>query len=187
MAQNKKQKKSSAQQKSSPARTGWLTPVAIAAAFVLFLAVGTLLASRLSGEKSQAGKPPQGSAPADQDLVIATSELSQEAKFYPIDIDGTRLEVVAVKAPDNTIRTAFNTCQICYSSGYGYYEQQGDALVCQNCGNRFAMSQVEVESGGCNPWPIFDENKTVSDDSITISYEYLKEAKVLFANWKSAT
>lgn len=181
MAQNKKHRKNAA-----PDRAGWLAPVAIASAFVLLLAVGTLLATRLGGGKGEAGKP-QGSAPADQDLVIATSELSQDARFYPIDIDGTRLEVVAVKAPDNTIRTAFNTCQVCYGSGYGYYEQQGESLVCQNCGNRFAMSQVEIESGGCNPWPIFDENKTVSADSITISYEYLKEAKVLFANWKTAS
>lgn len=39
----------------------------------------------------------------------------------------------------NTIRTAFNTCQVCYSSGRGYYVQEGNVLVCQNCGNRFGM------------------------------------------------
>lgn len=29
------------------------------------------------------------------------------------------------------IRTAFNTCQVCYSSGKGYYVQSGNVLVCQ--------------------------------------------------------
>lgn len=120
----------------------------------------------------------------DQDLVIPTSEISETAKFYPIDIDGTRLEVVAVKASDGTIRTAFNTCQVCYDSGKGYYKQQGDVLVCQNCGNQFPMDRVEVEAGGCNPWPIFDKNKTVTDESITISYDFLKESQGIFANWK---
>jgi uncharacterized membrane protein len=57
-------------------------------------------------------------------------------------------------------------------------------LVCQNCGNRFKMNRVEVQSGGCNPVPIFDENKTVDDNSITISKDYLTQAKTIFSNWK---
>ena len=95
------------------------------------------------------------------------------------------MEVIAVKAPDGSIRTAFNTCQICYDSGRGYYEQSGNKLVCQNCGNQFSTSQVEVESGGCNPWPIFAEDKTVTKDSISISYGFFKKSKEIFANWKS--
>ena len=47
------------------------------------------------------------------------------------------------------------------------------------------MSRVEVEAGGCNPWPIFDEDKTVTDESITISNDFLKESKEIFANWKA--
>lgn len=119
-----------------------------------------------------------------EDLVIPISEISKKVSFYPVEIDGVKLEVIAVKASDDTIRTAFNTCQICYSSGRGYYKQSGDTLTCQNCGNQFGMDQVEVESGGCNPWPIFDENKTVDDDNITISYDFLKESTKIFENWK---
>jgi uncharacterized membrane protein len=121
---------------------------------------------------------------ADKDLVIQVAEITENAVFYPVDIEGTRLEVLAVKAPDGTIRTAFNTCQVCYGSGRGFYKQQGTVLVCQNCGNRFRMSQVEARSGGCNPVPIFPANKTVSAATITISREYLKEAKAIFARWK---
>jgi uncharacterized membrane protein len=121
---------------------------------------------------------------ADKDLVIPVSEVTENAVFYPVDIEGTRLEVLAVKAPDGTIRTAFNTCQVCYGSGRGFYKQQGTVLVCQNCGNRYRMSQVEIRSGGCNPVPIFPQNKTVTNTSITISKEFLKEAKQIFARWK---
>jgi uncharacterized membrane protein len=121
---------------------------------------------------------------ADKDLVIPLSDISENAVFYPVDIDGTRLEVLAVKAPDGTIRTAFNTCQVCYASGRGFYKQQGTTLVCQNCGNRFRMSQVEQKSGGCNPVPILGANKTVSATSITISKDYLAKAKEIFARWK---
>ncbi len=121
-----------------------------------------------------------------EDLVIPVKEISSTARFYPVEVDGTKMEVVAVQSPDGTIRTAFNTCQVCYDSGRGYYKQEGDALVCQNCGNRFPMSRVEVEAGGCNPWPVFDKNKTVTDESITISYDFLKESKQIFANWKTS-
>lgn len=117
-------------------------------------------------------------------LVIPVVDISEKASFYPVDVDGVSLEVVAVKASDGTLRTAFNTCQICYGSGRGYYKQSGDVLVCQNCGNQFEMDHVEVESGGCNPWPIFDQDKTVDDDNISISYDFLKESTVIFANWK---
>jgi uncharacterized membrane protein len=121
---------------------------------------------------------------ADRDLVISIAEVTENAVFYPVDIEGTRLEVLAVKAPDGTIRTAFNTCQVCYASGRGFYKQQGTVLVCQNCGNRFRMSQVETRSGGCNPVPIFTNYKTVTDTAITIPQSLLKEAKQIFAKWK---
>lgn len=120
-----------------------------------------------------------------ESLVIPVSDISSSASFYTIEVDGTQMEVLAVLDSDGNIRTAFNTCQICYSSGRGYYVQEGDVLVCQNCGNRFTVDQVEIEYGGCNPWPIFSENKTVTDDSIEISYDFLKESKEIFANWKT--
>ncbi|MDR2482687.1 MAG: DUF2318 domain-containing protein [Treponema sp.] len=121
---------------------------------------------------------------ADRDLVIQIAEVTENAVFYPVDIEGTRLEILAVKAPDGTIRTAFNTCQVCSGSGRGFYKQQGTVLVCQNCGNRYRMSQVEIQSGGCNPVPIFPRNKTVTGAAITISKEFLKEAKTIFARWR---
>jgi uncharacterized membrane protein len=46
------------------------------------------------------------------------------------------------------------------------------------------MSQVEVRSGGCNPVPIFPANKTVTETTITISKEFLNEAKTIFARWR---
>lgn len=118
------------------------------------------------------------------DIVIPVSEVSNTVRFYPAEIDGIELEALAVKASDGSIRTAFNTCQVCYSSGRGYYVQEGDLLICQNCGNRFAMDDVEVTRGGCNPVPITKDYKTVNDDSIIISKEFLAEVSVIFQNWK---
>ena len=44
---------------------------------------------------------------------------------------------------------------------------------------------MEVTRGGCNPVPIFSENKTVDETNITISNEFLTESKAIFANWKT--
>ncbi|MDR2659439.1 MAG: DUF2318 domain-containing protein [Spirochaetaceae bacterium] len=150
---------------------------------ILGAAAFMILSGALSfGQSGQLNivKPPI----SDRDLVIAPADITENAVFYPVDIEGTRLEVLAVKAPDGTIRTAFNTCQVCYSSGRGFYKQQGTVLVCQNCGNRFRMSQVGLRSGGCNPVPISAAGKTETASNITISKDFLKEAKGIFARWK---
>jgi uncharacterized membrane protein len=117
------------------------------------------------------------------ELKIFKSEISETAKFYPINADGTNMEVIAVKATDGTIRTALNTCQICYDSGRGYFVQEGQYLVCQNCGNRFHIDEVEKIKGGCNPVPILENDKQDKGDYISLSPEFLASQKQYFSNW----
>lgn len=119
-----------------------------------------------------------------ENLVIPISDLSEKATFYPVKLDGTEMEVIAGKDSQGEIRTAFNTCQVCYDSENGYYRQLGEELVCQNCGNSFTMDVVGETGGGCNPVPILEENRTVTDSEIQISYDFLKESSDIFANWK---
>lgn len=143
-------------------------------ALILLIAVFFIVKGNAKGNSAaQAG-----------DITINKSDITEKATFIPYKTGGTKMEVVAVKAPDDTIRTAFNTCQVCYNSGRGYYVQQGDELVCQNCGNRFKTSQVEKIKGGCNPVPITKENKTEDSSTITISKDFLADNRGLFGNWK---
>jgi hypothetical protein len=118
------------------------------------------------------------------DMKISKKEITATASFYQYRSGTVLMEVLAVRAPDGTVRTAFNTCQVCYSSGRGYYTQKGDVLVCNNCGNRFTISQVELIKGGCNPVGIGKDLKTEDADFITISKALFEEAKPLFLNWK---
>jgi len=114
------------------------------------------------------------------------SEVTDTAKFYPYKIDGVNMEVLAIKASDGTIRTALNTCQICFDSGRGYYVQDGDYLVCQNCGNRFNKDQVEIIKGGCNPIPVLETAKQDAGDYIIIPGDYMTTQKDYFSNWQKA-
>lgn len=157
----------------------------IAAVAVLLLIAVFNLKNPLKSEDAIGKTVNSAAEVTDHDIVIPVSDVTEDARFYPAVIDGTRLEVIAVKAPDGTIRTAFNTCQVCYSSGKGYYKQEGDQLVCQNCGNHFTMSEVAVSKGGCNPVPITDDYKTTDDKNITISKDILEQAVKLFAKWKT--
>jgi hypothetical protein len=118
------------------------------------------------------------------DLVIPKNGVTETATFYQYKVGKVLIEVLALRAPDGTIRTAFNTCQVCYSSGRGYYKQVGDVLVCQNCGNRFPASRVELIKGGCNPVPITKDLKTEDGSTITISKALFEEAVPLFLKWK---
>jgi len=119
------------------------------------------------------------------DLQILKKDITSKAKFYQFKVDGVTMEVLALRAPDGTVRTAFNTCQVCYTSGRGFYIQQGDVLVCQNCGNRFKASQVELIKGGCNPIPITPDLKAEDANTIIISKALLAEAKPIFLKWKT--
>lgn len=116
-------------------------------------------------------------------LSIPVSELSSRTSFYPVTVDGTKMEIIAGRASDGTIRTAFNTCQVCYDSGNGYYKLDGDNLVCQNCGNVFTIDDVGIESGGCNPWPILESDRSIADGYVQISYDFLDSEKSVFAKW----
>jgi len=122
--------------------------------------------------------------PSNVDLKILKSEITDEAKFYPYKAGDTYMEVFAVKASDGSIRTALNTCQVCFDSGRGYYKQQGNKVVCQNCGNVFGVDDIEVIKGGCNPVPVMQEDKTEDGEYITIKKEFLAANKELFAEWK---
>jgi hypothetical protein len=118
------------------------------------------------------------------DLRIPKKEVTATVSFYPYKAGGVLMEVLALRAPDGSVRTAFNTCQVCYSSGRGWYTQKGEYLVCNNCGNRFLASQVELIKGGCNPVPITRDQKSEDANFITIPKALLAEAKPLFLKWK---
>ena len=119
-----------------------------------------------------------------EDLVMIKSEITETVKFYTYKLGRTEMQVMAVRASDGSIRTAFNTCQVCYDSGRGYYIQQGNQLICQNCGNRFLTDQLEIIRGGCNPVPITQEDKIEDEETITLHGAFLEANSVWFKNWK---
>ena len=160
----------------------------VAAVVVVAAALALLVPRLLPGEAGTgAGGDTSAAAQLSEDgasFVIDAEALSETASFFTYDADGTTVEFFAVTASDGTVRLALNTCQVCNGSPYAYFVQEGDYFVCQNCGNRFASTQVGLVSGGCNPVPITEDSYSLQDGRILVSTAFLQENAVRFTNWK---
>lgn len=91
-----------------------------------------------------------------------------QAHYFSAKSDkGVKVEFFVVKSHDGVIRAAVDACDVCYRAGKGYV-QEGDVMVCTNCGMRFATDRINEVKGGCNPAPL---NRTIEVDKLLISME----------------
>jgi uncharacterized membrane protein len=102
--------------------------------------------------------------PAGGEVTIPVADVSDgEAKFFSYDAAGVEVKYFVVKSSDGEIRAAFDACDVCFAEKRGY-EQQGDEMVCNNCGRRFPSVSINVEQGGCNPSPL--DRRIVGDELV---------------------
>jgi len=94
-------------------------------------------------------------SPANGRLEIPMAEVSDgKAHFYKTQAaDGLMVTFFVLRSSDGVIRAAVDACDVCYRAGKGY-EQDGEFMVCQNCGMRFAANRINEVKGGCNPAPL---------------------------------
>ena len=81
-----------------------------------------------------------------------------------------------LKSSDGIIRAAFDACDVCWPAGKGYY-QEGDYMVCRNCGRKFASLLVNEVKGGCNPAPL---NRMMENGQVIIQVKDILEGKQYF-------
>jgi uncharacterized membrane protein len=67
--------------------------------------------------------------------------------------DGVGIRYFVLQTPDGLIRTAFDACDVCWQADMGYV-QDGDVMICRNCGMRFPSRIIGEVRGGCNPTPL---------------------------------
>lgn len=116
------------------------------------------------------------------DLTIALDSISETPSFIDGSIDGQPMQVIAVRDADGTVRLSYNTCQVCQGSPWAYFELQNGQLVCQNCGNAFALSAVGKGGYGC--MPLMVPAYTLTETSVVIPHDTLVQVKDAFENWK---
>ena len=100
---------------------------------------------------------------------------SGKALFLSLDSEGRQLHYFALKSPDGAYRTAFDTCDVCFRTNRGY-RQEGDRMVCNNCGQKFACDKIGEVKGGCNPHPLAHKEEAgfmvIRKDDIVAGKEY---------------
>ncbi|PTN37294.1 DUF2318 domain-containing protein [Desulfonatronum sp. SC1] len=93
--------------------------------------------------------------PVNGDLVhsVALFADGQARHFVLRTEDGVGIRYFVLRTPDGMIRTAFDACDVCWQADMGYV-QDGDVMICRNCGMRFPSRIIGEVRGGCNPTPL---------------------------------
>ncbi len=76
-----------------------------------------------------------------------------KALFLETEQEGRKFYYFALKGSDGEYRAALDACDVCFKSNKGY-RQEGDGMVCNNCGQKFPTARVGEVKGGCNPHPL---------------------------------
>jgi len=85
------------------------------------------------------------------DVRIPLADLADnKAHFFAYASGDKKVTFFAIKAADGTIRTAYDACISCNHAKLGY-RQEGDLVVCNNCGMGFKPTDIGMATGGCNP------------------------------------
>jgi uncharacterized membrane protein len=185
----KKNKKSTANPTSSEAKKAAVlgtgkknkTPLLITLIAAALLAGGGVYF--LGGEK-EAGPVAATAAVAQStttEFVYNVSDFADgQAKYYSYKSpQGLEIRYFLLKSSDGVIRAAFDSCDTCWSAGKGY-RQEGDNMVCNNCGLRFASVKINEIKGGCNPAPL---TRATRGDKIVVKVKDIIEQGSFYFNY----
>jgi uncharacterized membrane protein len=130
----------------------------IMVAVVLLVGVGSLAYSGvLSGlfKKSPAESAKAAGVVETADAVRIPLKTLDSGKvlFLSLESEGRPLYYFALKSRDGAYRAALDACDVCFRTNRGY-RQEGDQMVCNNCGQKFACDKIGEVKGGCNPHPL---------------------------------
>ena len=109
-------------------------------------------------------------------VTIPVADVSDgDAHYYIYEKDGSEVKFFLLKSSDGIIRAAFDACDVCFREKKGY-SQDGDFMVCNNCGQRFHSSRINEVKGGCNPSPLKrvynEKNETIKARDIMAGRGY---------------
>jgi uncharacterized membrane protein len=142
--------------------------VVIAAGAVFYLNQGAQVQSATAVAPSAAGSTSVA-------FPLSLFEDGKARHFEHTDGEFT-IRYFILKSSDGVLRAAFDACDVCWPAGKGYY-QEGDYMVCRNCGRRFASVRVNEVKGGCNPAPL---NRIVQNGKLVIQVQDILEGKQYF-------
>jgi uncharacterized membrane protein len=106
---------------------------------------------------------------------------SGQAFFLSLESEGRQMYYFALKSQDGAYRAALDACDVCFKSNRGY-RQEGDLMVCNNCGQTFPSNRIGEIKGGCNPHPLA---RGIEGQYLVIKKPDIAERKDYFARKRS--
>ena len=161
-------------------KEGYLLPAIIAVLVVAGVAGGYTVFSGKSEAPTTAAVQGVQPAPPPTDDSRVTYPVAMfadgKARHFDFKTDEHTIRYFVIQSADGVLRAAFDACDVCWPAGKGYY-QEGDHMVCRNCGRRFASNKVNEVKGGCNPAPL---DRRVEGDQLVIETDDIRAGKGYF-------
>ena len=172
--------KKAAVMSASESKGGYLLPAIIAVLVVAGVAGGYMAFSGNSEAPQttavQGGAKAVPSADANRVTYPVAMFADGKARHFDFKTDAHTIRYFIIQSADGVLRAAFDACDVCWPAGKGYY-QEGDHMVCRNCGRRFASNKVNEVKGGCNPAPL---DRRVEGDMLVIEADDIRAGKGYF-------
>ena len=151
--------------------------IIVFATCALLIAGGIVFYNSQTGVKTDPVTAQFSSADTSSQVILPAALFADGKARHFEHVDGNfTIRYFVLKSSDGVIRAAFDACDVCWPAGKGYY-QEGDYMVCRNCGRRFASVLVNEVKGGCNPAPL---NRTFKDGKVIIQVKDILQGKQYF-------
>ena len=160
----------------SAEKKGRLPMLAAVACSVLIIAGGIFYATYDRSQTSPVAAGVTSENSVTQVSLPANLFADGKARHFEHVAGEFKIKYFVLKSSDGVIRAAFDACDVCWPAGKGYY-QEGDHMVCRNCGRKFASVLVNEVKGGCNPAPL---NRRVENDKVIIEVKDILEGRQYF-------
>jgi uncharacterized membrane protein len=151
-------------------------PLIVAAiGFVLIAGAAIFYVFQPGGAATATASPPVSTNSTFVSFPVSMFDDGKARHFEHVDGKMT-IRYFILKSSDGVIRAAFDACDVCWPAGKGYY-QDGDHMVCRNCGRRFASVLVNEVQGGCNPAPL---NRNLENNKLIIQIKDIQQGRQYF-------
>ena len=152
--------------KQGPTRN--VTAILVSVVVVLLGVAAYLVVSSTSRQPKATAlsQSPGSGSGSGHDIRIALADVGDgHAKFFDYrTADNKQLRFFVMKSSDGVLRAALDACDTCYHAKKGYH-QEGDNMICNNCGLKFPSAMINEAKGGCNPIGL---PRTIEGDQMVI-------------------
>jgi uncharacterized membrane protein len=88
------------------------------------------------------------------EVRISIADLDDRAPhFYVFQAGGKDIRFFLLRDAEGGVRAALDACHNCFRAKRGY-RQEGNTVICNNCGMSFKYENIGIVTGGCNPIPL---------------------------------